>query len=198
MIFYATKETFQRYKLKTPEELKSGIAPYAQAVIRREKGNGLYEWGCKLFYFDRRKCLQVMHFETKFVLFLVDVKISELQEAVNAIPQYLMYLYSGDADMLCALERYISSSPFVCFDRITDKSIISSMNAVQRRWAMDGYRFYDYIQDGVLHTKRINREVNDMPVMRKVDGREEWFIPYKRFEETIKRHFLNTDRRRGS
>ena len=189
VIFYATKETMQRYKLKTPDQLKAEIAPYAQAVVQSEQGNRLYEWGCKLFYFDRRKCLQVMHFETKLVIFLVDIKIKELEFAVNAVPQYLMDMYASDDIMQRALERYFESSPFACFDKITDRSIISSMNNVQTRWAWDGYHFYDYIKDGILHTRQINRDVNEMPVTRKVDGKEEWFIPYDRFAEAIKKHF---------
>ena len=63
------------------------------------------------------------------------------------------------------------------------------MNNVQTRWAWDGYHFYDYIKDGILHTKQINRDVNKMPVTRKVDGKEEWFIPYDLFAKTIKKHF---------
>ena len=78
MIYYATKETMQRYKLKTPDQLKTEIAPYAQTIIENEQGNRLYEWGCKLFYFDRRKCLQIMHFETKLVVFLVNLKMERL------------------------------------------------------------------------------------------------------------------------
>lgn len=77
MIYYATKETMQRYKLKTPEKLDPSISPLAQAVKQKEAGQRIYEWGCKLFYFDRRKCLQIMHFETKLVIYLVDLKMAE-------------------------------------------------------------------------------------------------------------------------
>ena len=189
MIYYATKETMQRYKLKTPEQLRPEIAPLVQAVVQRERGNRIYEWGCKLFYFDRRKCLQVMHFETKLVVFLVDLKMKDLEHAANAVANYLMDMYSDDVQMRKALENYFTASPLVCFDRITDRSIIASMNAVQTRWAWDGYRFYDYIQDGILHTRRINREVNEMPVTRKVNGKEEWFVPYELFSQTIKKRF---------
>ena len=189
MIYYATKETMQRYKLKTPELFQSEIAPLVQAVVQRERGNRIYEWGCKLFYFDRRKCLQLMHFETKLVVFLVDLKMKDLEHAANAVANYLMDMYSDDVQMRKALESYFTASPLVCFDRITDRSIIASMNTVQTRWAWDGYRFYDYIQNGILHTRRINREVNEMPVTRKVNGKEEWFIPYELFSQTIKKRF---------
>lgn len=135
MIYYATKETMQRYKLKTPEQLRPEIAPIAQAVIQRERGNRIYEWGCKLFYFDRRKCMQVMHFETKLVVFLVDLKMKDLEYAGSAVANYLLDMYMDDLEMQQALKAYFAASPFVCFDRITDKSIISSMNGIQTRWA---------------------------------------------------------------
>ena len=103
MIYYATKETIQRYKLKTPEQLRPEIAPLVQTVVQRERGNRIYEWGCKLFYFDRRKCLQIMHFETKLVVFLVDLKMKDLEHAANAVANYLMDMYSDDVQMRKAL-----------------------------------------------------------------------------------------------
>ena len=94
MIYYATKETLQRYKLKTPEQFESEMAPFARAVVNRERGNRLFEWGCKLFYFDRRKCLQIMHFETKLVIFLVDLKVKDLECVGDAVAHYLLDLYA--------------------------------------------------------------------------------------------------------
>ena len=52
MIFYATKETLERYKLTTPDRISEPLRPYFKAVIEREQGNAIYEWGCKLFYPD--------------------------------------------------------------------------------------------------------------------------------------------------
>ena len=189
MIYYATKETLQRYKLKTPEQFESEMAPFVRAVVNRERGNRLFEWGCKLFYFDRRKCLQIMHFETKLVIFLVDLKVKDLECVGDAVAHYLLDLYTGDSGMEQALKNYFAAAPLVCFDRITDKSIIASLNGVQSRWAWDGYRFYDYIKDGILHTRKINREVNEMPQTRKINGKEECLYPYDLFEQTIKKHF---------
>ena len=189
MIYYATKETMLRYKLKTPEQLSPEISPMAQAVVQRERGNRIYEWGCNFFYFDRRKCMQIMHFETKLVVFLVDLKIKDLEYAGNAVANYLLDMYADDLEMQQALKVYYASSPSVCFDRITDKSIISSMNEIQTRWAWDGYHFDDYIKDGVLHTRQINRDVNEMPVTRKVNEKEEWIVPYELFAQIIKKNF---------
>ena len=190
MIYYATKETMQRYKLKTPEEMESSISALAQAVKQKEAGQRIYEWGCKLFYFDRRKCLQIMHFETKLVIYLVDLKMAEREYAGNTVAQYLMDMYKSDREMCRALEAFFASSPVVIFDRITDRSIIGSMNSTLNQWAFDGYRFYDYISDGILHTKRINRDVNEMPTTVTIDGKKEWIVPYKYFAQTIKNRFL--------
>ena len=192
MIYYATKETLQRYKLKTPEQFESEMAPLVQAVVNRERGNRLFEWGCKLFYFDRRKCLQIMHYETKVVIFLVDLKVKDLENVGDLVAHYLLDMYSGDLDMEQTLKNYFAAAPLVCFDRITDKSdksIITSLNGIQSRWAWDGYRFYEYIKDGILYTIKINRDVNEMPQTRKVNGKEEWIFPYELFAQTIKEHF---------
>lgn len=189
MIYYATREIMQRYKLKTPEEMTSENALIASAVAEKERGNQLFEWGCKLFDFDRRKCLQVMHYETGLVIFLIDIKVNEIEFAANAVAEYLMDMYSSDPVMIKALERYYASSPIVCFDKITNRSIISKMNHIQSDWALEGYRFYDYIRDGIFHTKELNRDINDYPFSMKVNQKKQWFIPYDLFAQTIKKQF---------
>ncbi|MGN0517731.1 MAG: DUF6933 domain-containing protein [Acutalibacteraceae bacterium] len=189
MIYYATKETMQCYKLKTPEEMTSKNALIARAVSKKERGSQIFEWGCKLFYVDGRKCLQVMHYETKLVIFLIDIKVNEIEFAANAVAEYIMYMYSSDPVMIKALERYYESSPIVCFDKITNRSIVSKMNHIQSDWALEGYRFYDYIRDGVFYTKELNRDVNNYPFSMKVNQKKRWFIPYDFFAQTIKEKF---------
>ena len=49
MNYYATKETLQRYKLKTPEQFESEMAPFVRAVVDRERGNRLFEWDVSCF-----------------------------------------------------------------------------------------------------------------------------------------------------
>ncbi len=191
MIFYATKETMQRYKLKTPEEMEPDVLPLAQAVRQKEAGQRIYEWGCKLFYFDRKKCLQIMHFETKLVIYLVNLKMAERDYAGDAVAQYLMDMYQSDQEMCRALEAFFASASFLIFDRITDRSMITCMNSILKRRAFDGYRFYDYISDGILHTKQINRDVNEMPAAIMIDGKKEWIIPYEYFAQVIKSRFAN-------
>ena len=189
MIFYATKETLERYKLKTPDQMSKPMQPFVKAIIEREQGNSIYEWGCKLFHFDRRKCLQFIHFKTRLVIFLVDVKMADVEHVADMIAQYLFALYHDDKDMQKDLEKYFASTPIACFDKITNRSIIAKLNHIQSDWAWDGYRFYEYIRDGILYAKEINRDVNDYPFSTKEFGKEEWRIPYRYFAEVIKENF---------
>lgn len=191
MICYATRETMQRYKLRTPENLEPELVPLAKMIKQKEAGQRIYEWGCKLFYFDRRKCMQVMHFETKMVIYLVDLKMAQLEYVGNEVAHYLLDMYASDPEMCRALNAFFASSPFMIFDKITDRSVISCMNSVLNLWAWDGYRFYDYISDGILHTKKINRDVNNMPTPITVDGKKKYIFPYEYFAETIKKRFAD-------
>ena len=88
-----------------------------------------------------------------------------------------------------SLEKYFASAPIACFDKITNRSIIAKLNHIQSDWTWDGYRFYEYIRDGILHTKEINRDVNDCPFSTKDSGKENWHIPYRYFAEVIKEAF---------
>ena len=47
MIFYAAKETLERYKLKTHDQISEPMRPFVKAIIEKERGNFIYEWGCK-------------------------------------------------------------------------------------------------------------------------------------------------------
>lgn len=189
MIFYATKETLERYKLKTPDQISEPMRPFVKAIIEKEQGNSIYEWGCKLFHFDIRKCLQFIHFKTRLVIFLVDVKMDDVKYALDMVAQYLFNIYADDPDMPKALQKYFESSPIACFDKITNRSIITKLNHMQSDWAWDGKRFYKYTREGILHTKEINRDVNDCPFSTKETGKEEWHFPYKYFAEVIKQQF---------
>lgn len=56
MVIYATKKAFERYNLKMPEEMHSSFATsVSRAIIKKESGDRLCEWGAKLFYFCRQK-----------------------------------------------------------------------------------------------------------------------------------------------
>ena len=47
---------------------------------------------------------------------------------------------------------------------------------MQSRWAWTEICF-TFLRDGILHTREINREANQLPTSEKVMGRM-WFTPY--------------------
>lgn len=190
MIYYATQQTLERYKLATSDNFQTEMGDIVRMIANKERGNRLYEWGCKLFYFDRRKCLQVVHFESKLTIFLIDIKIDDIPYAANTVAHYIFDIYDGDKVMKRALERYFDSSPLAVFDKITDRSIIATLNKTQRDWAEDGYRFYEFIENGILQSKKINRQINrDWIFTRKVNGKTEYINSAEEFERIIKENF---------
>lgn len=59
MIFYATKKTFDRYKLISFEEIDDNDCIINKADILKEQGNRLYEWAVKVFYVADRKVYEL-------------------------------------------------------------------------------------------------------------------------------------------
>ncbi len=186
MIFYLTKLTLERYKLKLPHEMAPPTNQIVESLMAKERGNELLEWGGKIFYFDRRKCVQLANFASKFTLFLMDLKVADMNEIGNIVAQYLLELYKEDAEMCGCLERMFSEAPYCTVDRLTNRSIIATLNHTQRSFAWDGYRFYDYMQDNILHTIQINRDVNfDWVFSRKTDAGTEYFPSGELFRELV-------------
>lgn len=162
----------------------------ALSVYDREKDDRLIEWGAKLFYFDRRKCIQLCNSASKFTVVLVDVKKADLSYTADIVARYMLDIYSDNEKMTFLLKRLFKEHPFVCFYKITDRKTISSMNQFQSSYLCDGYSLYDFIENGILKTKDLNREINkDYIVTEKRNGRTECFYPAERFEELLTEYY---------
>lgn len=160
MIIYATKKTIEDYRVKMPDELVYPVNVIAKSVIEREAGDALLEWGCKSFEFDGVKCIQFANFATKFTVFLIDWEEDDLHNAPRMLINYILKLYEDDEEMIRCVRCMLQETSGVCFSSLKDRSTISVMNRTQREIAWNGYRFYDYISDGIMHTFDINRDVN--------------------------------------
>lgn len=186
MIFYATKETVERLKIKTFDKLSDHSKQIAQNVITNQSGDDLLEWGMKLFYFDRRKCLQVMNFASKFTIFIFDIKVNDMDSIPNIVANYLIELYKDDETLIKLLEGLFEHYSLCTYSKLTNRSIISSLNHNQFEFAIDGYIFYEYINNGILNTLQINKDVNfDYFVTQKRSGKIDYFLPGDRFRELI-------------
>lgn len=65
----------------------------------RYKNQRPLEWGAKLFYLDRRKCIQICHFASKLTVLLVDIKKADLEIVRELVARYLMHIYSDNKRM---------------------------------------------------------------------------------------------------
>ena len=105
MILYLTKETFDKYKLKMPEDMSDPISKaIAQSVIDKEINDALLEWGGKLFFFERKKCIQLVNFASKFTVFFIDVKMSDIAYVADTLIRYLLDIYSDNSKMITLIK----------------------------------------------------------------------------------------------
>lgn len=186
MILYATKQTIERLRLPVINSLPPDVAESARMLMARDQDNPLRSWGLKLFYFDRRKCLQCVNFATKFTIFLFDLKVEDANYIGQYIGEYLLDLFADDPEMSRCLLRMIELDRFFIFAPLKDRSIIATLNNTQTDYAFDGDRFWDYIKDGILHTRQINHDVNfNYLFTYKSAGKKDFYHPAEIYRELV-------------
>ena len=92
MILYVTKKTKERLNIPMISELSDVKKTLASMVYEKEKDNLLLEWGIKIFYMDRRKCLQAMNFASRFTIYIFDIHNDDIQYIGDVIAKYLLEL----------------------------------------------------------------------------------------------------------
>lgn len=186
MILYATKQTIKELNIPMPEELSTFNQLLSTKVIEQQKNNKLLEWGIKIFYFDGRKCIQAMNFASKLTVFIFDLEEEQIAYIADAIARYLFDIYDKDIKMKKILEKFFEDYPVCAFSKLQDKSIITSLNHNQLEFADDGYRFYDYIEKGILKTRKINNDVNWNHIVGiKRNNKKDYIYPAEYFKELL-------------
>ena len=99
-------------------------------------------------------------YATKQTIEEFDIKNDEIQWIANGIAIYLKEIYSKDLEMQKLLDKFFKDYTACVFSKLTNRSIIASLNHNQSIYTDDGYRFYEYIQDNVLNSKKINKDFN--------------------------------------
>ncbi len=186
MILYATKQTIKEFNIPMPNELSTFNNIIANKVISEQTGDELLEWGLKLFYFDGRKCIQAVNFASKLAIFLFDIKNEEIGDIANGIAMYLNEIYSKDLKMKRVLKKFYDEYPVCAFSKLTDRSIISSLNHNQTVYADDGNNFYEYIDKNILKSVEINKDFNWKYLSSKViNGKKDYIYPAEYFRELL-------------
>jgi hypothetical protein len=192
MILYATKQTIERCKIKMPHQMHHVSELASNQILKEQQGDALLEWGLKLFYFDRRKCIQAMNFASKLTIFLFDVKIDDMEYVANSIALYLMDLYKTDKRIVFLLEKYFSQYSLCTYSKLTNRSIISSLNRNQLDFANDGYAFFNYIENGILQTRKINYDVNfHWLVTQSINGKTDYHYSGELFRALLLDRYKN-------
>ena len=186
MIIYTTKQTRERYNITPLEKMSDPLKEFYQSILDNEGCDDLLGWGAKLFYFDRRKCLQVVNFASKFTIFLIDVKANILSQVPSYMFEYIFDIYKNDNLMIKCLNKMIDEYPFCAFSKLTNRSIISTLNQTEMSFAGYGYHFYEYIENGIIQSRKINRDINRDWLFSKQNGKKtEYFNSADKFRELV-------------
>ena len=189
MILYVTKKTKERLNIPMINELSENNRKIATIVYDNEKNNQLLEWGIKIFYMDRKKCLQAVNFASKLTIYLFDIHNDSIEYIGDAIANYILNIYAEDKEVTKLLKKLFNDHPICVFSNLTDKSIISTLNYNERCY-VETYRFYDYIENNTLKTIKINKDVNfDNLLTIKINGKREYTVPGEYFRELLTNYY---------
>ena len=188
MILYITK-TKDRFNIPLYSELTDELELLARNILVKEQDD-IFKWGVKIFYFDRRKCLQIMNFASKVSIFLIDIKVQDVKEISNMLAHYLKIIYEDDLEVVELLDRYFKETPISFFDTLKDRSVIGSLNHNERYFLEGGYRLYDFIENGTLHTIRLNKQFNFRYIVgKKSNGKTEYIVPGEEFKKMLSQRY---------
>ena len=189
MILYITKKTKDRFNIPLYSELTDELELLARNILVKEQDD-IFKWGVKIFYFDRRKCLQIMNFASKVSIFLIDIKVQDVKEISNMLAHYLKIIYEDDLEVVELLDRYFKETPISFFDTLKDRSVIGSLNHNERYFLEGGYRLYDFIENGTLHTIRLNKQFNFRYIVgKKSNGKTEYSVPGEEFKKMLSQRY---------
>lgn len=105
---------------------------------------------------------------------------------------YLFLLFEGDKKTLAAIENLYVGHNYVIFDKLTDKSIISTMS--RNMFAVDeDFLFEHYFRDGILCNDELMKFINFDYFMRYKEGTKYTYDnPGDRFKKLINKQYLQS------
>ena len=131
-----------------------------------------------------------MNFASKVSIFLIDIKVKDVKEISNMLAHYLKIIYEDDLEVVELLDRYFKETPISFFDTLKDRSVIGSLNHNERYFLEGGYRLYDFIENGTLHTIRLNKQFNFRYIVgKKSNGKTEYIVPGEEFKKMLSQRY---------
>lgn len=161
MIIYTTTRTIGRYDLTFIDKMPQPQRDINQAILDEQKGDELLEWGAKILYFDRKECLQVVNFASKFTVFLFEIEEGKLSNIVDAVRACVFDYYKNDELMTKCLKKMVEEHSAFTISLLKHRSTISTITQTEWSFANNGNRFYDFVENGVVNAQKINKLIND-------------------------------------
>lgn len=158
-------------------------------ALSRERGSGLFEWGCKVFDCCGVECVQITHSASRLTVLHFDTNAKDARATIPlALQGYLFDIYGDDRAMRRALNRYFMSASIVVFDLIHDRRLIGALNQVELEWNLEEEGLGEYVEGNVLQTRKINRDIAERYRTVKINGKTEYVIPKAYFRELVLNH----------
>lgn len=174
MKYNATKLTIARFRLPQHESVESA------------EPDDLFQWGLKVFYFQKNKCLQILNFASKLTVFLYDVKIKDTENIPELLEQNLWTLFQQDEEIHTALKWYLGQLNSVVYAPLKNRSIVSSLNYNQTHYLLDGAELLLYLEDGKPNMMQLNAAYNfRFLVGKKIDGKTDFIVPAEEFKKLL-------------
>lgn len=189
MIIYATKETVRRLNLPLIDAAAKQLTAAQMDALSRERGSGLFEWGCKVFDCCGMECVQITHSASRLTIMHFDTNAKDARATIPmALQDYLFDIYGDDCAMRRALNRYFMSASIVVFDLIHDRRLIGALNQVELEWDLGEVPLSEYVEGNVLQTRKINRDIAERCRNVRINGKTECVIPKAYFRELVLNH----------
>lgn len=172
-----TKQTIERFNI----ELDSEVAT---------DDNSLFYFAMKLFYANGKKCLQIIHVQTKLTIILYDVKNSDIKNLDIRIKPEIYKLFKEDIAFTECLDKFFEYNPKLTFGKLSNRSAISTLNRTEMVFIDDLEIFYidedtsEVVCDEILH------QINFNYFMTITENKKpRYMLAAEEFKETITNYF---------
>ena len=190
MIIYGTKQTLADFQLKLPHQMTAQSRQLIGRLKAKQGGDSLHEWGAKVFYFEYLRSIQLCNFASKFTLVIVGVTDAQIAQIAEIIFGYLDDIYADDPEMLKLIDRYAEDNQVTYFDKMTNRSIMATMNNFQTNYLLDGDRIYDFTEGNKIRTRVLNKEINrNHLVTIKTGKKKDYVFPAEQFKKLLKARY---------
>ncbi len=159
MVIHASQNSISGLNIRTYDKIEGAQSLISKYFYEREKDNDLLDWGCDMFYFLGKRALQVVHAASGLTVFLFNLNYDEQDEIGQQLRSYISSIFEDCVELRPMLKKFFAASPAFVYDKLVDKAMIARLERTKLLTA-DGLDFREYMTNGMLHTRKLNKEYN--------------------------------------